>query len=165
MSNHYSAIPHFREFFDCPSYTIYYILCTYFWPTLYIKVYTQTLIIKNTEPLKIILNYISIFTLTPQRTISSWALEKILVAQWVYKFHSFAEFLRLNIGSTYVSHCRISWATWILYKIYYSILKIRFNIILPFRPRTFKICLSFRFHKQNNACTSHPFQRTNSFAH
>jgi hypothetical protein len=128
---------------------------------MYIKVCTPTLTIKNTELPKIILNYISILMLTPQLTISSWALGKLLVSQWVHKFHSFAEFRRLNIGSTYVLQWCISWATWIQYTIYYPIFKVRLNIILPFKPRTFKMCLSFRFHEQNYACISHPSKRTN----
>jgi len=132
---------------------------------LYTKVCTPTLIIKNTEPPNIILYYISILMLTPQLTISSWALEKLLVAQWVHKFNSFAEFRRLIIGSTYILHWCISWATWIQYTNYYPNFKIRFSIILPFRHRTFEMCLSLRFHEQNYACICHPSKRTNSSAH
>jgi len=127
---------------------------------MYTKLCSPTLIIKNTEPPKIILNCISILMLTPELTTSSWALGKLLVAHCVHKFHSFAEFRRLNIGSTYLLHWCISWATWIQYTIYYPIFMNRLNIILPFRPRTFKMCLSFRFHEQHYACIFHPSKRT-----
>jgi len=72
---------------------------------------TQTLLVTTIEPSKnnknkfrksSILKSVTMLMLTPLLTISSWALEKLLVAQQVHKYPAYEEFRRLITGSKYV---------------------------------------------------------------